>query len=193
MLAFSIGSRGKAVMLVSRVGSFRNHRALDLRALAAEQGDHLATLVGDLHVVDAVPPAERLLDAFTGQHVAEVARLEKFDAAAGRHRVLVVAVAGKGKGGVGQREDEAAVADLVAVQVQLAHRHAHDGPAGLAADELHAHRVLGGGIDGKHGLADPACQVAGLFRRGRVAVGAHRHSPLNCAVRFSRKAITPSM
>ena len=172
---------------------FGNHRALDLGALAAEQGNHLAALVGDFHVVDAVAPLKRLLDAFTGQHVAQMAGLEELDAAARGHRVLVVAVAGKGKGGVRQREDEAAVADLVAVQVQLAHRHAHDGAARLAADQLHAHGVLGGRIDGEHGLPDPARQVAGFFGRWRMEVCGHRHSPLNCAGRFSRKAITPSM
>jgi hypothetical protein len=125
---------------------------------------------------------QHLFHALAGQHVAELAGLEEFDAAAGRHRDLVVAVAGKGKGGVGQREDETAVADLVAVEVPLAHLHAQHGTARLAAHQLHAHGVLAGGVVGEHGLA----HLAGPF--GRL-----HHSPLNCAGRFSRKAITPSM
>jgi hypothetical protein len=85
-----------------------------------------------LHVVDAMAALQHLLHALAGQHVAQLAGLEKFDAAAGRHGDLVVAVAGKGKGGVGQREDKAAVANLVAVEVRASHSHAQHGAAGLA-------------------------------------------------------------
>ena len=68
-------------------------------------------LVGDLHVINAMPALQDLLDALASQHVALLGRLEELNAAPSRHRVAVVAVAGEGKGGIGQGENEAAVAD----------------------------------------------------------------------------------
>ncbi len=94
----------------------------------------------------------------------------------------VAAVAGVREGGIGQREDQAAVADVVAVEHRLAHRHAHHGAARLAADQLDVHEIPGGAVGGEHRLADAGGQRAFVH-----------HSPLNCAGRFSRNAITPSM
>ena len=156
---------------------------MDLGALATEHGHDLTILVGDLHIVDAVAAAQGLFDANAGQHIAKLAGTQKFNAAAGSHGIPVVAVAGESKGRIGQSEDEATVTDPVTVEVQLFDFHLHHGATRFAGQQRHAHGVLGGHVYREHGLAHLA---------GDVLWG-HLHSPLNCGVRFCRKAVTPSM
>ena len=136
-----------------------------MRALATKHGNDFTVLVGYAHVVDAVAALQGLLDAFAGQHIAQVGRFEKFNAGAGRYRAFVVAVAGKCKGGIGQREDESAVANLVTIELLLPHRHAHCGAARRARDQHHLHQLARGAVGGKHGLPDALC---GCFSGGRV-------------------------
>jgi predicted metalloprotease with PDZ domain len=119
----------------------RQHRPPDLRTLAAEHRHHLAVLVRDTHVVDAMAALQRLLLADAGEQVAQLRRAKELDAAAGRHGGLVVAVAGEREGRVGQCEDEATMADAVAVEQLGAHGQAHGGAAGRAFEQFHLHET----------------------------------------------------
>ncbi len=147
---------------------------LDPVALAAEQRDGLAALVGNLDVVDARAPGELALVRARGQHVARARRRGELDRAAGRHGVEIVAVARVRERAVGEREDEAAVADLVAVQHVGPHRHRELGEARADVRDADAER-LRRRVARVHRLGDALGQrprIGGRHRRVMLTHGA---------------------
>ena len=149
--------------------------SLDGARMAAEFRDHSAVLARDRDVVDAGAAGALLLDAASGQPVAQLAGIDESDRALLRHAALVIGVAGVGESGIGKREDIAAMRDIVTVHHLIGDGHRKDGAAGLDRDQLHA-EPLARGIFRPHPLGTGACDGSRVHRSGALAAGEIRRT-----------------